>query len=250
MIFAKEKNVKVAQDSDLQPPRHIAIIMDGNGRWAKKRFLPRVAGHRKGAEAVREAVQDCSELGVEYLTLYAFSSENWSRPEDEVNDLMGLLQHYLVNEVDKLDEQNVRLSFIGKRARLSSQIRDLLEISEQRTSQNTGLNLTLALNYGSHTEILDAAISLAKDARDGKIDVENITEEEFSARLDTGKMPDPDVIIRTSGEKRLSNFLLWQAAYSEFIFMDLLWPDFNKAALVEAIEEYHKRDRRYGARPE
>ncbi|WP_138380130.1 isoprenyl transferase [Luteithermobacter gelatinilyticus] len=249
MYVVKEASRISAKAGALTPPQHIAIIMDGNGRWAKKRLLPRVAGHRKGAEVVRNCVRTCSSLGVNYLTLYAFSSENWKRPEDEVRDLMGLLSHYLQNEVTELDRQNVRLRFIGGRDRLSPSILKLIAEAEEKTRQNTGLQLILALNYGGQAEIVCAAREIARKVKAGDIDPDMIDEKLFSDHLYTADIPDPDLIIRTSGEQRLSNFLLWQAAYSEFIFIDTLWPDFNEDILQGAIEEFNKRERRYGARP-
>lgn len=228
------------------PLQHIAIIMDGNGRWAHARGLPRVAGHRRGADAVRETVRACREIGVPYLTVYAFSSENWRRPTTEIDDLMALLQLYLKQEVQSLNENNVRLRFIGDRTRLSPDIKTLIEDSEALTAENTGLVLTIALNYGSHDEILEAVRRVAQDSIDGRVAVSDIDESLFARYLQTAELPDPDMIIRTSGEKRLSNFLLWQAAYSELIFLDVYWPDFNKESLLEAINEFRARERRYG----
>ncbi|MFC7050574.1 isoprenyl transferase [Emcibacter nanhaiensis] len=249
MLVAEEAN-RVTELADVvTPPSHIAIIMDGNGRWAKKRLLPKVAGHRKGAEVVRKCVRECSRLGVKYLTLYAFSSENWKRPEDEVKDLMGLLKHYLNNEIEELNQQNVRLRFMGARERLSPSIVELIENAEQKTGGNAGLQLILALNYGSQSEIVKAARELAREVRDGRISADEIDEQMFASHLYLPDIPDPDVIIRTSGEQRLSNFLLWQAAYAEFIFVETLWPDFDEESLSRAICEFHKRERRYGARP-
>jgi undecaprenyl diphosphate synthase len=230
-------------------PVHVAIIMDGNGRWAKKRMLPRVVGHRKGADAVRATVKACANLGIEYLTLYAFSSENWKRPADEVDDLMGLLRIYLRQELKDLHKNNVRIRFIGERAALASDIKDMISNAEKETSENTGLNLIIALNYGARAEIMSAAKAFARDVVESKVSIDDLDENSFSERLETKDIPDPDVIIRTSGEQRLSNFLLWQAAYAELLFTDVLWPDFNQAALEVAIEEYQQRDRRFGARP-
>ncbi|WP_417318029.1 isoprenyl transferase [Emcibacter sp.] len=249
MLVAEEAET-IAELADVaSPPAHIAIIMDGNGRWAKKRLLPRVAGHRKGAEVVRKCVRECSRIGVKYLTLYAFSSENWKRPEEEVKDLMGLLKHYLNNEIDQLHEQNVRLRFMGGRERLSPSINELITSAEQKTLNNNGLQLVLALNYGSQAEIVMAARELAREVAEGRLSPDEIDEKTFAEHLYLPDIPDPDVIIRTSGEQRLSNFLLWQAAYSEFIFVETLWPDFDENSLSQAICEYHKRERRYGARP-
>ncbi|MBH64603.1 MAG: di-trans,poly-cis-decaprenylcistransferase [Alphaproteobacteria bacterium] len=229
-------------------PTHVAIIMDGNGRWAKARGLPRVAGHQRGAEAVRVAVENCRELGVGYLTLYAFSSENWKRPPSEVDDLMALLRHYLRREISELHGNNVRVRFIGDHAPLAGDIKSLIAEAETKTAANTGLTLTIAINYGSHNEILSACKKVAKAVKDGSLEPDSITEEVFERFLDTADIPPPDLLIRTSGEQRLSNFLLWQLAYSELIFMDTLWPDFTKRNLEEAINEFHGRDRRYGAR--
>jgi undecaprenyl diphosphate synthase len=229
-----------------RPPRHVAIIMDGNGRWARARGLPRVAGHRQGAEAVRRAVVACIELGIDYLTIYAFSSENWKRPEREIDDLMGLLGLYLRNEVAELAERGVRVRFIGDRGRLSPDIRRLIDAAEASTRANRALTLTVALNYGGRHEIVRAARRLAEDAAAGRLDPSTVTEAAFAARLDTHDIPDPDLVIRTSGEQRLSNFLLWQAAYAELVFLPTLWPDFRKADLEDAVSEFCRRERRYG----
>lgn len=223
-------------------PRHVAIIMDGNGRWAKKRFLPRIAGHRAGVEAVRRTVKTAPKLGIEVLTLYAFSSENWKRPADEVSDLMGLLTHYLRSEIDELHENNIRLRFIGDHKRLNPDVIELLEASAARTAGNTRMTLVLALNYGSHDEITRAVRRLIADG----VPVDAVTSEAIAARLDTSDLPLPDLIIRTSGEQRLSNFLMWQAAYAELAFTDELWPDFNEASLQRAVDTFAQRERRYG----
>ncbi|HZD27047.1 MAG TPA: isoprenyl transferase [Alphaproteobacteria bacterium] len=228
-------------------PRHVAIIMDGNGRWAKARGLPRVAGHQRGAEAVRTVVEACREMGIGYLTLYAFSSENWKRPPTEVDDLMGLLRLYLRRELAELNRSNVRIRFIGDWQELAPDIVRLIEEAVEKTHGNTGLTFIIAVNYGSHNEIIGATRRLARDVQAGRLDVEAIDETLFASYLHTSGVPDPDLIIRTSGEQRLSNFLLWQAAYAELVFMDLLWPDFNKASLEEAVDEFHRRERRYGA---
>ncbi|MFQ5984381.1 MAG: isoprenyl transferase [Alphaproteobacteria bacterium] len=230
------------------PPVHVAVIMDGNGRWAKDRGLPRIAGHKRGAEAVRRIVKSCRELGVGYLTLYAFSSENWKRPPSEVDDLMGLLRIYLRKELVELAREGVRLRFIGDRnARLSEDIIALIEDAEARTAQNRALTLIVALDYGGRREIARGARRLAEEAVAGRLRPEEITEEIFASHLDTADIPDPDLLIRTSGEQRLSNFLLWQCAYSELVFVPTLWPDFSKRDLEEAIGEFHRRERRYGA---
>jgi undecaprenyl diphosphate synthase len=230
------------------PPQHVAIIMDGNGRWAKKRFLPRALGHREGAQAVRRTVRAAAELDIEYLTLYAFSSENWKRPADEVDDLMGLLQLYLRNEVRELHNSNVRIKFIGARLRLSDDVLLLIDESEKQTATNTGLTLVIALNYGAQAEIVAAVQSIAQKVSRGELCVDAIDEALINQHLFTADIPNPDLIIRTSGEQRLSNFLLWQAAYSELIFTEILWPDFDRVALESAISDYHNRERRYGGR--
>jgi len=231
------------------PPSHVAIIMDGNGRWAKKRGVPRSVGHKRGAEAVREAIEGAIESGVNYLTLYAFSAENWNRPADEVTDLMGLLKLYLSKEVKSLNKEGIRLCVIGDRSRLSDDILKMINKAEKLTADNCRLTLVIALSYGAREEILHAARLLAQAAKDGTINPEKISETDFSEALYTHNIPDPDLIIRTSGEQRLSNFLLWQCAYTEFLFVDTLWPDFNKREFAAAVEAYCLRDRRYGVRP-
>jgi len=228
-------------------PVHVAIIMDGNGRWAKARGLPRVAGHKRGAEAVRRTITAAAELGVRYLTLYGFSSENWKRPADEVDDLMGLLRHYLRGEIAELHRNGVRLRVIGDRARLAPDIVALIENAEAMTRGNAGLNLIVALSYGSRAEITDAVRRIAESAAAGKTAPSSIDEEMVTRALWTADIPDPDLVIRSSGEKRLSNFLLWQSAYAELVFIDTLWPDFGKDDLLAAIGEFHRRERRYGA---
>jgi len=235
------------KDETLPLPRHVAIIMDGNGRWAKARGLPRIAGHRRGADAVRATVRACRELGIPYLTLYAFSSENWKRPPTEVDDLMGLLRLYLQREISEMNKNNVRLRFIGERRGLAPDIIDLIERGEARTIGNDGLTLIIAVNYGGRAEIVMAARALARRSVAGTLAPDNIDEDAFEACLDTAGVPDPDLIIRTSGEKRLSNFLLWQTAYAELVFIDDLWPDFSKRQLMTAIHEFNARERRYGA---
>lgn len=249
MLLVKEKNNE-ENEHDLRHGQlvHIAIIMDGNGRWAKSRRLPKFSGHKKGADAVREIVETCAEMDIKYLTLYAFSSENWNRPIEEVNDLMGLLKIYLTKEINNLHKKNIRISFIGSRDRLSENILKLIDDAEKKTIKNDKLHLILALNYGGQEEIVKAAKQLAQKVKDGSLDVENIDENMFSDHLYTKNIPEPDLIIRTSGEQRLSNFMLWQAAYSEFVFQDILWPDFTRQSLCNAIDEYYKRDRRFGAR--
>ena len=229
-------------------PRHVAIIMDGNGRWAKKRHLPRVAGHRQGVEAVRKVVKAAPNLGIEVLTLYAFSSENWRRPADEVSDLMGLLRVYLRNEIAELHENGVRLRFIGNWRGLSPDLVAMLDEAAARTAANTRLTLVIALNYGAQDEIARAAQALAREVQAGRLTPESITPELLAGQLDTADIPLPDLIIRTSGEQRLSNFLLWQAAYAELMFTDELWPDFGQASLAAAVEAFGQRERRYGGR--
>ena len=224
--------------------------MDGNGRWAKARHLPRVAGHRAGAQAVRRTIKAAIENGVSWLTLYAFSSENWRRSAGEVLDLTGLLRHYLMNEVRELREQGVRLRFIGERTRFDPDIVAHLCEAEQATEANDRLNLTLALSYGARAEIAAAAREAVRLAAAGELDAGEIDETRFGALLATTGMPDPDLIIRTSGEQRLSNFLLWQSAYAELLFLDVLWPDFGVENFTEALAEFARRDRRFGARPE
>jgi undecaprenyl diphosphate synthase len=228
-------------------PRHIAIIMDGNGRWAKERGLPRLEGHRAGAESVREVMEACIELGVEYLTLYAFSSENWSRPATEVSALMSLLDRFLNEKAKDLDRQNVRLLAIGQLDRLPAKTRALIERIQARTANNTKMTLVLALSYGGREEIVAAARSLATDAVAGKISSTDIDAELFASRLQTAGIPDPDLLVRTSGEMRVSNFLLWQISYAEIIIVKKFWPDFRQRDLAEAVQEYQRRHRRFGA---
>jgi undecaprenyl diphosphate synthase len=229
------------------PPRHVAIIMDGNGRWAVSRGLPRTAGHHRGAEAVRRTVIGAAELGIAYLTLFGFSSENWKRPPTEVDDLMGLLRLYLRSEIAELHRNGVRVKVIGDRERLSRELVKMIAGAEEMTAGNRTLQLTVALSYGGRSEIAGAARRIAERVRAGEVDPAAVDEAMFEAHLLTAGMPDPDLVIRTSGEKRLSNFLLWQTAYSELVFIDRLWPDFTKQDLEEAIREFRSRDRRYGA---
>ena len=228
-------------------PVHVAIIMDGNGRWAQGRGLPRAAGHAQGAEAVRRTVKASKQLGIRYLTLYGFSLENWKRPAKEIADLMGLLRLYLRKEIAELHREGVRIRFIGDRSLLEPDIVSLIEMAEQKTRGNTQLDLIVALSYGSRQEITRAARQLAIDAAAGEIDPAAIDENALTARLYTSDVPDPDLIIRTSGEQRISNFLLWQAAYAELVFTDVLWPDFSREELERSIEEFGRRERRYGA---
>jgi undecaprenyl diphosphate synthase len=233
----------------MSDPAHVAIIMDGNGRWAKARGLPRLAGHRAGVEALRGAVRAAPDLGIEWLTVYAFSSENWSRPKSEVSDLMGLLRIFIRRDLAELHQSGVRVRIIGDRDGLSPDIRSLLEEAEALTRQNRALNLVIAFNYGGRDEIARAAGKLARAVEAGLVAADEVTQEVFADYLDTAGIPDPDLVIRTSGEQRLSNFLLWQAAYSEFVFLPCYWPDFSRTDLVEAIRTYATRDRRYGGVP-
>ncbi len=228
-------------------PAHVAIIMDGNGRWAKARGLPRAAGHQRGAEVVRDIVIACRDLGISYLTLYAFSSENWKRPVTEVDDLMGLLCLYLEKEVAELNRNGVRVRVIGDRSRLAGNVRALIADAEARTSGNRALTMILAVNYGGRSEIVHAARAIAEAVRAGRLAPAEITEDIFASYLDTVDVPDPDLLIRTSGERRMSNFLSWQSVYTELVFLDTLWPDFSRENLLAALDEYYHRERRYGA---
>jgi undecaprenyl diphosphate synthase len=227
-------------------PRHVAIIMDGNGRWAKKRLLPRIAGHRQGAEAVRKTVRAAAELGIEALTLYAFSSENWRRPADEVSDLMGLLRHYIIRELEEISSNGIRIKIIGDTSKFDEDLVKMLEDACARTAGNDRLIFTIALNYGAQDELVRATRAIAEEARAGTLDPATIDVDAIEARLDTHDLPPLDLLIRTSGERRLSNFLLWQAAYAELLFVDTLWPDFDGETLTAAIEDFARRERRYG----
>ncbi|KLU64760.1 ditrans,polycis-undecaprenyl-diphosphate synthase ((2E,6E)-farnesyl-diphosphate specific) [Desulfosporosinus acididurans] len=227
-------------------PRHIAIIMDGNGRWAQKRALPRSMGHRAGVEALRKIVKTCSKLGIEVLTVYAFSTENWSRPKDEVGILMKLLTEYLRKELEELHQNNVVIRAIGILNDLPQEAQHELEHAVERTKNNSGLVLNLALNYGGRSEIIDAVKKMSQDVLEGKQKIDDIDEKLFNEKLFTGGLPDPDLLIRTSGEMRLSNFLLWQLAYTEIMVVEEFWPDFGENSLIEAIKVYQKRDRRFG----
>lgn len=229
------------------PPRHVAIIMDGNGRWAKARGLPRNLGHRQGVDAVREVVRNCRKLGIEYLTLYAFSSENWKRPQSEVSGLMDLLRLYIRRELDDLRRNGVRIRVIGDRTRLAPDIVSLIEDAESQTRENRTLTLVIALSYGGQDEIVAACRQIAEQVAAGKLAPEQITADTLAGNLQTVGIPDPDLVIRTSGEQRLSNFLLWQTAYSELVFVDKLWPDFAAEDLAAAVGEFQRRERRYGA---
>jgi undecaprenyl diphosphate synthase len=237
----------LAPNTSMVLPSHVAIIMDGNGRWARKRHLPREAGHVAGVSAVREVVRAASNIGLANLTLFAFSSENWKRPKTEVGALMGLFRAYFRSDLDELVERDVRVRIIGSRSRVSPDIHSMIEDAEQRTVHNKGLNLTFAFDYGGQEEIANAARELARGAKEGRLDPETITPELFAARLFTSALPEPDLVIRTSGEHRLSNFLLWQSAYAELAFVETLWPDFTKEKFLECLEEYAQRERRFGA---
>ena len=226
--------------------RHLAIIMDGNGRWATKRGLPRSMGHKKGAEVVKEITRTAGELGVEFLTLYAFSTENWNRSEDEVQTLMGLLRDYLKSDLKEVQKNNVRIRFIGEREMLDADIVQKMAEIESETLKNTGMTLCIALSYGSRQEIVNAVKKTAALVKEGDISLNDIDVKLFSDMLYTKDIPDPDLVVRTSGEQRISNYLLWQIAYSEFYFTDVLWPDFNKKLLEDIIAEFNKRERRYG----
>ncbi len=228
-------------------PRHVAIIMDGNGRWAKRRGLPRSAGHKKGVETVREVVRHTGELGIEYLTLYSFSSENWSRPRAEISELFSLLRIFIRSDLAEIHENNIRVRLIGSRDNVPEDILRLLDDAIKLTADNNGRTLIIAFNYGSRAEIISAFQKLSAKIVSGELNVEEISVGEISQHLDTVGIPDPDLIIRTSGEVRLSNFLLWQAAYSELVFVDCMWPDFDRAQYDAAIEIYHSRTRRFGS---
>lgn len=239
---------KTPDDPPGTVPRHVAIIMDGNGRWATERGLLKSMGHRQGVDAVKATVEAAAEMGISFLTLYAFSTENWKRPQDEVRDLMGLLRYYLNRHVKELAEQNIILRVIGRRQGLAQDIINLIEAAEETTAHNDGMTLMIALNYGSRDEIVDAAKAIARAALEGRESVETLDEDRFATFLSTHRAPDPDLLIRTSGEQRISNFLLWQCAYAEFVFQDIYWPDYNGDHLKAAIDQYAQRDRRFGAR--
>jgi len=227
-------------------PKHIAMIMDGNGRWAKKRFLPRIAGHKKGMDTVRKMVKACLELNIHYLSLYAFSTENWKRPEDEVSFLMGLLNAYITNEIPSLKKENVRIKFKGDIGAFPDSIQKQIRYAETETESNTALQVNIMLNYGSRLEILNAIKTIGAKLQNKSLAIDDITETLVSETLYSSDTPDPELMIRTSGEKRLSNFMLWQISYSELIFTKTLWPDFNKKELIKALKEYQERQRRFG----
>lgn len=227
-------------------PNHVAIILDGNGRWAKKKHLPRNMGHVQGAKTVEQICEDADSLGIKYLTVYAFSTENWNRPESEVSALMKLLKKYLEDCIERANNNDMKVRVIGERTRLGEELCSRIDELEEATKNNTGLNFTIAINYGSRDEMVRAMRKVAEDVKSAKVSPEDIDEKYFERYLDTAGIPDPDLVIRTSGEERVSNFLLWQLAYSEFYFTDVLWPDFNKEELKKAIEKYSMRDRRFG----
>lgn len=237
---------KKEKTETLNIPGHVAIILDGNGRWAKKRLMPRNYGHVQGAKTVEQICEDADSLGIKYLTVYAFSTENWNRPEEEVFLLMKLLKNYLKDCVKRANNNNMKVRVIGEKSRLSEDIRNRIEELEKSSAGNTGLNFTIALNYGSRDEMIRAMKNMYRDVALGKLAAEDLTEDIFAGYLDTRDIPDPDLLIRTSGEQRLSNFLLWQSAYSEFYFTPLPWPDFDEAELKKAVMAYNNRDRRFG----
>lgn len=232
--------------SKLNIPNHVAIILDGNGRWAKKKHMPRNYGHMKGANAVEKILEDAHDIGIKYLTVYAFSTENWNRPESEVEALMKILRNYLKDCIERSNKNNMRVRVIGERTRLSDDIIVRINELEERTKDNTGINFTIAINYGSRDEIVRAVRRIALDCKEEKLSVEDISDSLISNYLDTKEIPDPDLLIRTSGEERLSNFLMWQLAYTEFYFTDVLWPDFDRKELIKAVEKYNSRNRRFG----
>jgi undecaprenyl diphosphate synthase len=242
--FLKKEKVKIEKD---KMPQHIAIIMDGNGRWAKKRGLPRSAGHRFGAQKLKEIVLFADEIGLKYLTVYAFSTENWKRPKEEVENLMNLLREFFDTEIENLiNKTQIRIRVIGDISKLDKDIQERIVSAEERTKDKCGLCVVIALNYGARQEIINAVKNLALDIESGKIDIEDVDEDLFKKYLYTKDIPDPDLLIRPSGEMRVSNFLLWQISYTEFWFSNVLWPDFKKEHLLEAIEDYQKRERRFG----
>jgi len=240
--------LKVVQPSrePLAAPQHVAIIMDGNGRWAKARSLPRTFGHREGVEALRRTVEAAGKLGISYLTVFGFSTEDWRRPPAEVDALFDLMRLYVARDLDRLVREGVRIRVIGGREELAPDVLDIIESAENRTAEGRNLQVTVAFNYGGRSEIVRAVRKAAAEAAAGRLDLAALTPEAFDGFLDTRDLPSPDLVIRTSGEHRISNFLLWQAAYAELVFLDVLWPDFNQQALEQAIEEYHRRERRYG----
>lgn len=249
-FFTKKKAIENININNIDPnniPHHVAIIMDGNGRWAKKRGLPRVAGHKAGIKAIKEVTHLADKLNIKVLTLYAFSTENWKRPESEVKFLMDLPQEFLIKDIDELIERNVRIRVMGFNEKVPEHTLKAIQEAESRTKNNTGLILNFALNYGGREEIISAAKAIANDILEGKLDKDNINEEIISQYLLTKEYPDPDLLIRTSGEQRISNFLLWQLAYSELWFTSIYWPEFDQANFLQAIYDYQQRSRRFGA---
>lgn len=247
MAFFQKKSSPPPPQADLQHlPRHIAIIMDGNGRWAKKRGLPRTAGHAAGAETFRSIATYCKDIGLEYLTVYAFSTENWKRPADEVSAIMGLLKKYLLEAIAQMERDRVKMAFFGDLSPLTPELRQLCQCTQEISTHYDGCQVNICLNYGGRDELLRAAMAYAQDCADGKADPNHLTQEQFGGYLYSKGIPDPDLIIRPSGELRLSNFLLWQSAYAEFYFTDVLWPDFSKEELHRAIAAYQSRSRRFG----
>lgn len=244
-FFSKKKDEQI-EVTDLNLPSHIGIIMDGNGRWAKKRGLPRKAGHRQGAKTFRTITRYCSDIGIKYLTVYAFSTENWKRPQEEVDALMSLFKSYLNEALEDFKDDSIVVKFIGDKSGFNDELRELMIENEESSKDRDGMVLNIAMNYGSRDEIVRAVRNISEDVRNGKISSDDITENLFSNYLYTAGQPDPDLIIRPSGEYRISNFLLWQSAYTEFVIMNKLWPDFQKSDLDEALEIYSSRNRRYG----
>jgi len=244
MFFTKKK--KKAEIDMERLPTHIGVIMDGNGRWAKKRGLPRSAGHQAGADTLKKIVTECNKMGIKYITVYAFSTENWKRPKEEVDFLMNLLMSYLLDAERTLAGENVRIRAIGSRAELTEEMQKQIIKTEEFTSKNTGIVMNIALNYGSREELITATKKISEKVKNGEISVDEITADMISEELYTGGQPDPDLIIRTSNEQRLSNFMMWQSSYSELYFTKTLWPDFNVECLYDAILAYQQRDRRYG----
>lgn len=245
MAFWNSKSEE-AKKTDIILPEHIGIIMDGNGRWAKKRGLPRSIGHREGAKTFRKITRYCSDIGIKYLTVYAFSTENWKRPDDEVNSLMKLFKSYLNEALEDFKDDSIVVKFIGDKSHFSDDLQKLMIENEESSKDRDGMVLNIAMNYGSRDEIIRAVKNISNDVKIGKFDVESIDEELFSSYLYTAGQPDPDLIIRPSGEYRISNFMLWQAAYTEFVIMNKLWPDFDKSDLDEALNMYSQRNRRFG----
>ncbi len=241
-----EPDPDIPSGDEVLIPRHVAIIMDGNGRWAQTRGLPRSEGHRRGVEAVKRAAQFAGDNGIKYLTLFSFSSENWSRPQAEIDDLLNLLRYFIRRDLNDLNRNNVKIRLIGSRKRIPEDILEMISRAETDTAGNTGLNLVVAFNYGSRDEIVRAATRFAERVASGEAKPDALTEAEFERYLDTSGIPDPDLIIRTSGEQRISNFLLWQAAYSEMLFLPVFWPDFTDRDFEEALKDFARRDRRYG----